>query len=391
MTLESFNVTATPNIVFGIGKRNELPKLVKNYGSRIALVIGKSSFKSSNYGKQLITLLEDQEIRIEFVSIDKEPTPEMIDEAVVQLKQNTVDAVVAIGGGAVLDAGKAIAAMVCHPGSIVNYLEGVGDTKPTADTLPFIAMPTTSGTGSEATKNAVISVIGENGYKKSLRHDNYIPNVAIIDPELTVSCPPGLTAASGMDAFTQLLESYVSNKASVFTDSLALKGLACIKSGLKAAVENGLDVNARADMSYAALISGITLANAGLGTVHGFASSIGGFFDIPHGTVCGTLMGATNRMTLKRIKSTKEGEYALEKYAQVGKLFAGSHSESQEFYIEYLLNVIDSYTEEFNLGKLSTFGVQESDFEKIIAATGNKNNPVQLDMNELKAILKERI
>lgn len=391
MTLDSFNVTATPNIVFGIGKRNELPKLVKNYGSRIALVIGKSSFKSSNYGKQLITLLEDQEIRIDFVSIEKEPTPEMIDEAVIQFKQNKVDAVVAIGGGAVLDAGKAIAAMVCHSRGIVNYLEGVGDTKPTAETLPFIAMPTTSGTGSEATKNAVISVIGEKGYKKSLRHDNYIPNVAIIDPELTVSCPKGLTAASGMDAFTQLLESYVSNKASVFTDSLALKGLACIKSGLKKAVDNGLDVNARAEMSYAALISGITLANAGLGTVHGFASSIGGFFDIPHGTVCGTLMGATNRMTVKRIRATKEGEYALEKYAQVGKLFAGSHSKSQEFYIDYLLSMIDSYTEDFNLERLNVFGVQESDFDKVIAATGNKNNPVSLDNEELKSILMERL
>lgn len=391
MKVDTFNVTATPNIVFGIGKRKELPKIVKKYGSHIALVIGKSSFKSSNYGKQLITHLEDHEIRLEFVSIDKEPTPEMIDEAVVHLKQENVDAVVAIGGGAVLDAGKAIAAMVCHQGSIVDYLEGVGSKLPTAETLPFIAMPTTSGTGSEATKNAVISVIGDKGFKKSLRHDNYIPSVAIIDPELTVSCPKGLTAASGMDAFTQLLESYVSNNASVFTDSLALKGLACIKSGLKKSVENGLDVNARAEMSYAALISGITLANAGLGTVHGFASSIGGFFDIPHGTVCGTLMGGTNRKTIERIKSKKEGEYALEKYAQVGKLFAGHHSESHEFYIDYLLDLIDAYTEEFNLGKLSAFGVLESDFDRIIAATSNKNNPVALNKEALKMILTERL
>ena len=389
--MKAFNVTATPNIVFGIGKRNELPKIVKKYGSHIALVIGETSFKSSNYGKQLIALLEDQEIRIEMITIEKEPTPDMIDKAVVLLKQENVDAVVAIGGGAVLDAGKAIAAMVCHSSGIINYLEGIGDTQPTEETLPFIAMPTTSGTGSEATKNAVISVIGAQGFKKSLRHDNYIPNVAIIDPELTVSCSKGLTAASGMDAFTQLLESYVSNNASGFTDSLALKGLTCIKSGLKASVENGKDINARADMSYAALISGITLANAGLGTVHGFASSIGGFFDIPHGTVCGTLMGATNRFTVTKIKETGQGEYALVKYAQVGKLFAGHHSESEEYYVQYLLDLIDSYTKEFELETLSTFGVQESDFEKIIGATGNKNNPVALNNEDLKAILKERL
>lgn len=386
-----FSVSSTPNIIFGIGKRKELPKLVKKYATTIGLVLGNSSFTASNYGKQMLAMLEEAEITFYTVSIPSEPTPEQIDEAVAQLKAKNVGAIVAIGGGSVLDAGKAIAAMMCETGSVVKYLEGVGDSSPSGKKLPFIALPTTSGTGSEATKNAVITSLGEKGFKKSLRHDNYIPTVALIDPELTITCSKELTAASGMDAFTQLLESYLSDNASPFTDSLALQGLLSIKKGLKASVLESTNEEARTEMSYAALLSGITLANAGLGTVHGFASSIGGFFDIPHGVVCGTLMGATNRVTIAQIRATQNGEYALKKYAQVGKLFHGTHSETEDFYIDFILNVIDTYTEEFQLKKLSDYGVTELDFNRIIKATGNKNNPVALNADQLKQILEERL
>lgn len=389
--LSGFSVTSTPNIVFGIGKRKELPKLVKKYATTIGLVLGKTSFVTSNYGKQLLAMLDEAEITFYTISIPSEPTPEQIDDAVAQLKSKKVGAIVAIGGGSVLDAGKAIAAMLCETESIVKYLEGVGDRVPSGATLPFIAMPTTSGTGSEATKNAVITSLGDKGFKKSLRHDNYIPTVALIDPELTITCSKELTAASGMDAFTQLLESFVSDNASPFTDALALKGLLSIKRGLKASVLDGTNEDARAEMSYAAMLSGITLANAGLGTVHGFASSIGGFFDIPHGVVCGTLMGATNRITIAQIKATQNGVYALKKYAQVGKLFHGTHSESEDFYVDFLLSLIDEYTEEFQLKKLSDYGVTELDFQRIIKATGNKNNPVALNADQLKQILQERL
>lgn len=389
--VNSFQIASTPQIIFGVGKRDVLPEVVKQYGTKIALVLGKESFLNSSLGKELISVLEIANISIAYISIPKEPTAQHIDDAVEDLKKQSIDVVVAIGGGAVLDAGKAIAAMSCHSETIINYLEGIGDLKPTGHTLPFIALPTTSGTGSEATKNAVISSIGEKGYKKSLRHDDFVPDIAIVDPELTLTCSRALTVASGMDAFTQLLESYLSNNSSVFTDSLAIKGLMHIKTGLLKTVEDGDNIEARSDMSYAALISGITLANAGLGTVHGFASSVGGFFDIPHGVVCGTLMGATNRATVNHIRQKGIGDYALAKYAQVGKLFIGHHSKSQEYYIDCLLDIIDGYTNDFGLQRLSTYGVKESDFDRIIQCTGNKNNPVGLEEEELIGILLERL
>ncbi len=385
--VKSFNIASTPTIVFGVGKRHELPKLCQTYGNTIALILGKASFVNSPIGQELIQSLEDYGITLHQIEIPKEPTPELIDKAVEQLKSKEIKAVVAIGGGSVLDAGKAIAAMLCQEGSILEYLEGVGNKTTTGTTLPFIALPTTAGTGSEATKNAVISSIGEYGFKKSLRHDNYVPKIALVDPELTLTCPKGLTAASGMDAFTQLLESYLSTNASLLTDSLALEGLRCVKKGLSTAVFEGGNLEARANMSYAALISGITLANAGLGTVHGFASSVGGFFDIPHGLVCGTMMGAANRITVANIKSEGEGEYALEKYAQVGKLFAEHHSKSNNYYIDFLLDLIDDYTNQFMLDKLSVYDVTPANFEKIIQVTANKNNPVALNDEELYQVL----
>ena len=180
-----------------------------------------------------------------------------------------------------MDAGKAISAMLTQEGSVKDYLEGVGHKHPSGNKVPFFAVPTTSGTGSEATKNAVLSEIGPNGYKKSLRHDHFVPDLAIVDPDLTLSCPPGLTAYSGMDAFTQLLEAYVSTKAHPFTDALCEKALELLSGSLLQAYQDGENIEAREAMSYAAWTSGIVLAQVGLGVVHGFASAVGGMFDNP--------------------------------------------------------------------------------------------------------------
>lgn len=196
----------------------------------------------------------------------------------------------AIGGGSVIDCGKAVAAMLVEDGSVQDYLEGVGTRKPSGAKIPFIAVPTTAGTGSEATKNAVVCDRKE-GYKKSLRHDAYMPDVAVIDPELTMTAPRPVTIACGLDAVSQLIESYTSTKANVFTDSLALTALShASESLLPHCLDQGNDISLRGKMSYAALISGITLSHAGLGAVHGMAGPLGGLFPVPHGVTCGKLL-----------------------------------------------------------------------------------------------------
>ncbi|MFW5821147.1 MAG: iron-containing alcohol dehydrogenase, partial [Bacteroidota bacterium] len=257
--------------------------------------------------------------------------------------------------------------------------------------IPFIAMPTTSGTGSEATKNAVISEIGLNGFKKSLRHDNFVPDMAILDPELTLGCPPSITAASGMDCFTQLTEAFLSGKASVYTDAFAREGLKAIKTSLVKAVKNGDDLEARAGMSFAALNSGVCLANAGLGTVHGFASVIGGKFDIPHGLVCGTLMAPANRVTVRELRSEDPENYALKKYAELGRLFLDSEGQTDDYYTDGFIDYLYRLTQDLQVPDLKDYGILEEDVREIAIKAGNKNNPFDLSEENRKEILAERV
>lgn len=389
--LNSFSFAQSPNIIFGVGKISLLPNQVKQFGKKVLLITGSSSFTTSEYWPLLQQSFEENNITCYVYSISREPSPQVIDEAVSSFKENEIDVVVAIGGGSVLDAGKAISAMLPLNESVKVYLEGVGTGKGHSGLkIPFIAVPTTSGTGSEATKNAVLSEIGTYGFKKSLRHNNFVPNVAIVDPLLTLNCPRNITASSGMDAFTQLLESYLSTNSTDITDALAYSGLQKVKDHLLESVFNGQKIEARIGMAYGSMISGITLANAGLGTVHGFASSIGGYFDVPHGVLCGTLMGIANRVTIKKVFKESVG-WAIDKYSEVGKLFSGAEGKTNAYYIEYILSLIDEYTEKLELPKLSEFGISQDDFPRIIAETENKNNPVKLDKEELWEILENRL
>jgi alcohol dehydrogenase class IV len=273
---------------------------------------------------------------------------------------------------------------------VKKYLEGVGDGSiHPGNKIPFIAVPTTAGTGSEATKNAVISQVGAVGFKKSLRHNNFIPDIALIDPELTLRCPETITAWSGMDAFTQLLESYLSVNSNPLTDRIALSGLGMISMFLERAVMNGEDHEARSGMSYAALCSGITLANAGLGVVHGYASSIGGRFDIPHGLICASLMGVSNEMTLNKLIKNDPDDTFINKYAAVGKLFFGSTDRDEVFYAEFLINKIHDLALSFKLPKLSHYGFIRDEIELVASRTSNKYNPVKLSHKDLAEILEK--
>jgi len=384
--MDAFSLASTPRLHFGTGKISLAPSTIGSFGSNVMLVTGAKSFISSVFGIRLLEQLKSMHLTVHQCTVENEPTPGMIDDAVTRFSPFNPDVVVAIGGGSVLDAGKAISAMLPLREPVEDYLEGVGTKKHRGSKIPFIAMPTTAGTGSEATKNAVLSRVGTEGYKKSLRHDNFVPDIAIVDPALTMSCTPALTAASGMDAFTQLLESFLSTSANPVTDALAYEGLSHISSSLVKAYREGTNIEARSGMALAAYLSGVTLANAGLGVVHGFASSIGGYFPISHGIICSSLMAAANRITVRKLRQQGNTRFLL-KYTAIGKLFSGVEGKSDDYYIDSLLAHIENLSETMCVPRLADCGIGADDYQRIVAATDNKNNPVVLENDELIEVL----
>jgi alcohol dehydrogenase class IV len=384
---QAFDFASSPHLIFGPTKRNVLPNVLQNYGSKVLLVRGSQSLVDSTPGKHLLHLLKERGFHVEEYRVSEEPTPSTIDNAVSQFSMYDPDVVLGVGGGSVLDAAKAISAMLPLREPVKDYLEGVGTKAHPGTKIPFVAMPTTAGTGSEATKNSVISVVGPQGFKKSLRHNRFVPDFAIIDPEFAISCPPGVTAASGMDAFTQLLESFLSKNSNPVTDAMAMQGLTLIRQSLLKAFHEPENIEARTDMALAAYLSGLTLANAGLGLVHGFASSVGGFFPIAHGNICSRIMGPANILTVEKLRRQND-ERTLLKYASVGKIFSGSHDRSVAYQIDFLIDYISNCIVEMLIPGLSAGGVKPTDFENIVRATDNKFNPVALDEVEKTEILK---
>lgn len=389
--IKPFVLAQSPHLIFGVGKFAALPELIKPFGKKVLLVTGAKSFMQSVSGQELLEKLESLHCFVRHAMIPGEPTPDIIDRAVADNVLFNPDVVVAIGGGSALDAGKAISALLPLRESVKTYLEGIGVKTHPGNKVPFIAVPTTAGTGSEATKNAVISEIGVSGFKKSLRHNNFVPDISLVDPILTISCSPSTTAASGMDAFTQLLESYLSTAANPITDSLALEGLTLISRSLLKAYHDGGDIDARTDMALAAYLSGVTLANAGLGVVHGFASSIGGYFNIAHGVICSSTMAASNSVTVRKLRREKPGAEALKKYASAGAIFASESNRSESFYVDHLVSLMGEYSRQLRIPRLAEGGVTATDFDRIIAATDNKYNPAVLDEAEIREVLEQSI
>jgi alcohol dehydrogenase len=329
------------------------------------------------------------------LAIPGEPSPQMVDEAVRALRAEAIDVVIGIGGGSALDAAKAIAGLLGPGNSVMDHLEGVGPELPYAGpATPFIAVPTTAGTGSEATKNAVLSVQGTDGFKKSFRDEKLVAEVALVDPDLLATCPPAVIAANGMDAFTQLLESYVSSRASPLTDSLAWGGMKAARDGLLAFYTNAGDAEARERMAYASLVSGITLAQVGLGSVHGLAAPLGAFFPIPHGVACGTLVATATRINIEALSAREPAHPTLEKYAQVGRLLSKQNQLGRGAAHAALVDKLDVWTRELKLPMLVHYGVTASDIPRIVAnsrGSSMKTNPVQLEDSEIAAILATRI
>ncbi|MFQ5581134.1 MAG: iron-containing alcohol dehydrogenase [Mariprofundaceae bacterium] len=393
--LEPFTFAATPHIHFGAGERSRIPGIIQNYGKRVLLVTGARSFDASSQCQDILKALQ-ADFDVQRFRVEGEPSPGLVDEAVADFRSFHPDVVLAIGGGSCVDAAKAIAGLLLLGHSVLEYLEGVGRGKAYhGPSLPFIAVPTTAGTGGETSKNAVLSEQGEGGFKKSFRHDMLVARHVVLDPELGLHCPADVTAACGMDAFTQLLESYVSSRANVMTDALALSGMALVRDYLMRAVEQGTaDLEARAGMSYAACVSGLTLANAGLGSVHGLASPLGAFFPIPHGVVCGTLVAEATRKNVEVLQSRDTAHIALHKYAQVGRLLNHQNQLDDEQATTALVATLRQWTEALRMPRLGSYGVSADDVELVVAnSRGNsmQTNPVLLSDEEIEAVIRARL
>ena len=389
--VNDFTFTRTPEIYFGQGRIGLLPGLCERFGNNILVISGARSFPESEHYEFFKDGLKKRSLKHFLVKISREPSPQLVDGIINEYLLREVDLVVAIGGGSVLDTGKAVAAMMHQDGFVQEFMEGIGTGRqhPGRKT-PFIAVPTTAGTGSETTKNAVLSIVGKDGFKKSLRHESFVPDIALVDPALTTSCPAEITAACGMDAFTQLLESYVSVNASPMTDALCLSGLEHLKRGLPGTIKEPGDLSARSSLSYAAMVSGMALANAGLGVVHGFASRLGGYFDIPHGVICGTLAGSATRANILKLKGEGDPARTLQKYARVGKILSGKDLGQEELCQELVLT-LEAWTDELKIPRLGQYGIQLADVNDLADKTDQKYNPISLSIEEMRGILKERI
>ncbi|HCY83950.1 MAG TPA: alcohol dehydrogenase [Desulfobacteraceae bacterium] len=387
-----FNFISPSALIFGPDTIGSLPKRAAQFGTTLLLVTGSSSFSKSETWHALHAEFIRNRLKCHQVSIPGEPSPEDIDPVVHRFRHTDIGVVIAVGGGSVLDAGKAISAMLTQPGSVTDYLEGVGSRRHPGTKVPFIAVPTTSGTGSEATKNAVISRPGPDGFKKSLRHDNFVPEIAWVDPALTLSCPQAVTAACGMDALTQLIEAFVSVQASPMTDALCRSGLEGFGQALlTAALSDPGDLGARTRLSWGAYISGLALANAGLGAVHGFASVIGGKSTMSHGNVCGTLLAETTRAVIDRLSA--DGNTAgLKKYAQAARLLdLAGDTRTDISACTRLVDTLYQWTQTLSLPRLGAYGITRNHLPAMAEATGIKNTPVTLSKEVLENILAARL
>jgi alcohol dehydrogenase class IV len=391
-----FSIGRLPRIEFGAGRLAQLPIIAGRYGRRLLFLTGERSFTKTSHWESLQQALAAAGLSYDSVRIAGEPSPEQIDAIVRERRLGEYDLVVGIGGGSVVDAAKAVAGLLRPGNTVMDHLEGVGPELPyRGPATPFIAVPTTAGTGSEATKNAVLTRQGPDGFKKSFRDDALMAEYAIVDPDLLAGCPPSLIAANGMDALTQLLESYLSIRANPLTDALALKGIAAVRDGLMDWYAGGDDAAAgRAQMALAALFSGICLAQAGLGSVHGLAQPLGSFFPIPHGVVCGTLLAAAVRVNVEAMESRAPAHPALGRYAEVARLLGADLRIDDTAARAWLIAELDDWTRRLALPPLAGLGVAQGDFARIVAnsrGSSMKTNPIELDDAEVERILQLRL
>lgn len=390
------SVGRLPAIELGRGRIARLPDIVARHGRHALIVTGAGSFRRTSAWPELLAALAAREVSAADAAVAGEPSPALVDEAVAANRDAGIDVVVGIGGGSVLDAAKAIAGLLPSGRSVMDHLEVVGHGLPYAGpALPFIAVPTTAGTGSEATKNAVLSARGPGGFKRSFRDDRLVASVAVVDPDLLDTCPRALVACDGMDAVTQLLESYVSTGAGPFTDALALAGLAAARDALLPWFDRGPGAGeataaARERMAWAALASGICLANAGLGAVHGLAAPLGAALPIPHGAACGIALAPATAANIDALAARDPNGPGLPRYATAGRVLLDDPAVGDAEARTGLVSLLAAWADRLGLAGLASFGLDDEMVDAIVAEVSPstmRTNPVALDAGELAAIL----
>lgn len=382
-----FEFMTASRIIVERGGLKQVGKLAKSFGQRV-LLVGRLA---SDDTKKAIEILNNEGCIVTSVNVKGEPSVDSINEILELSRKNQCEVVVAIGGGSVLDSGKTIAALMTNTNDIMDYLEVIGNGVPVSKkSLPFIAVPTTSGTGAEATKNATI-LSAPHKVKVSIRSPYMLPDVVLLDPQLTVSVPKDVTASTGLDALTQVLEPYVSKMANPITDAFAKEGLVRAARSLKKAYDQGDDIDAREDMAIASLFGGISLANAKLGAVHGFAGVLGGMFPIPHGVVCARLLPFVTRKNIEVLNARDPQNPAVKRYEDVAQLLTGNPNAKAMDGVAWL----EALCKHLDVAPLSHFGVKEEFFEEIINKSMNassmKGNPIDLTFDELKDILLQAL
>ena len=381
-----FEFATAARIIFGRGTLQKVAASATQMGSRPLVVTGKNTKRAT----PLLDALKAIGMPAFTLGVPGEPTIEMTLEGVQLARKKACDVVIGLGGGSVIDAAKAIAALITNSGDIMDYLEVIGQGQPlTRASAPCIAIPTTAGTGAEVTRNSVLAST-EHRVKVSLRSPTMLPDLAVIDPELTYSMPPSLTASTGLDALTQILEPFVSLKSNPLTDALCREGLKRVARSLHQAFENGSDATAREDMAIASLFGGLALANSKLGAVHGFAGTMGAMFSIPHGVICASLLPHVMEVNVKALQ--RKGLLTLlSRYDEVARLLTGKPDAEAPDGIDWihdLCNILD-------VAPLLEFGITEVHFPEIIAgakrASSMKGNPVELTDEELIEILRKAV
>jgi alcohol dehydrogenase class IV len=380
----NFQFAAATQIIFENGSFHKVPGLTKNLGSKVLIVSGKKQ----NLSNQLSSDLRKLDFGFEIFTINSEPTTLDIEKGTKLAKKTGCNVIAGVGRGSVIDSAKAIAALTTNTGELTDYLEVIGKGKKLEEApLPFVAIPTTAGTGAEVTKNAVIKSI-EHNVKVSLRSDLMFPTFAVLDPQLTLTMTPEITASTGIDALTHLLETFVSCQSNPFIDIICREGMTRIAKFLERAYLNGNDLEARENMAMASMLGGMALANVKLGAVHGFAGPLGGMFPIPHGAVCACLLPAVMEINIAVLKE-KKLENQLLKFNEIARILTQNRNSNVEDGVSWVKEMV----KKLKIPSLSDFNLNSDLFPELIEKARNsssmKGNPVELNNTQLFEILNK--